>query len=712
MKTSARFLSLSPAVTVLLMLLTASSPALAKSSKDDELSEIVPTFGTPSPYNKLPDEVVSAFMSSDNVTLYSIEESETGREKIHGYKVLGKARIKKDETAAIFADLQKSLTKENWGAMCFHPHHALRAEVSGHTYDMVICYLCGLVDSYEMDSSPEGNDLSGNSLQGSPDVINGIAGKYRLPKPNVLIRDEAITKNIQREYVRDLRDMPQSIRPLYPQTINPRANNPAPEDRTLREALAKQYPDTKQRILALFAWYGSASPSGDADPKRLLQGYEFTDLWPLARSDRLSNAQLEGAARFFASKYIDQRLEHNRAAQQDGMRRYSEEMAHWIQVMPASVRPLWKDEMWQYHDYGNVDEQVHADEELMLQALSKEIPDKNRRIITLLNWYGSDAGDGSTFGSYKLVVVDLLRKFTTSEVARALESTTLTEPQLDSAVHLFGQSAFGQDRRAEIRTLPPALKALLWAHAKKNGNERIYKVLFAQLRPTPGDGIIHPFVRQIVPNDDYVAFFTVYETQAEPQFAALMVPGTPIDERIHWRPPAGDVGGPCINTGKARYLINEYDVLLFEILADCGNLARGYGYVICHLNGERRCAEAPDWYFTGRVYQLTNEGLQVDRVALHAWQDPIETQRRLQAMAARITAYYDRASKRHAPRGRSISCHILDPPSGNTAFMDAPNLDGIRDGDEIDMNSSVGNWIKQKSKDPDASEWACWAETP
>jgi hypothetical protein len=40
-----------------------------------------------------------------------------------------------------------------------------------------------------------------------------------------------------------------------------------------------------------------------------------------------------------------------------------------------------------------------------------------------------------------------------------------------------------------------------------------------------------------------------------------------------------------------------------------------------------------------------------------------------------------------------------------------PSLEGVSDGDAIDMNSSVGRFVKRQSNDTDVSKWICWVET-
>src|SRR5208283_5336864 len=150
MKSSVRFLSISSAITVLLMLPGLSFSAPSQTSTDDELSEIVPTavkrleshylFPTyrhlgASDYNEdnsLADSDLAPFLTSDNVTLFSLEPDSVALKSFHGYTVLGKASISREETALILKDLKQSLNAVASLSLCsdcFHPHHALRAEM-------------------------------------------------------------------------------------------------------------------------------------------------------------------------------------------------------------------------------------------------------------------------------------------------------------------------------------------------------------------------------------------------------------------------------------------------------------------------------------------------------------------------------------------------------------------------------------------------------
>jgi hypothetical protein len=248
---------------------------------------------------------------------------------------------------------------------------------------------------------------------------------------------------------------------------------------------------------------------------------------------------------------------------------------------------------------------------------------------------------------------------------------------------------------------------------------------FAQSLPTPGDGTFKPRITQVASTDKRGYPITVEVMQPEPQFSALMVAGKPTGDTFVIKFPTGDFGGPCINTGRARYLIDSAGVLTFEILADCGNLRRGYGYSICRLGENLRCAEAPSWYFTGRTYIVKNEGLLVTGATLHRWTDPGEAPQLLKSTVERIKMNRERIlSISGSVHGKRIACRNFDPvrkiTSGHifettclvkSVCSGMPNLDSTSEGDPIDMNSSIGSFIKRQSNNADVSSWICWLET-
>jgi hypothetical protein len=248
-------------------------------------------------------------------------------------------------------------------------------------------------------------------------------------------------------------------------------------------------------------------------------------------------------------------------------------------------------------------------------------------------------------------------------------------------------------------------------------------ITYAQSFPTPGDGTFKPRITQVAPIDKRGYPITAEVSQPEPQFSSLMVPGMPTGDTFTIKFPTGDFGGPCINTGKARYLVDSTGTLIFEILADCGNLRRGYDYPICRLAETLHCAEAPSWYFTGRTYTIKTDGLLVNGTALHAWKDPAEAPQLLQAMTTRIKTSKERFGIQGATRAKRISCRSFDSVKRLTTLhviettclvksvcSGMPNLEDMGEGDLIDMNSTAGSFVKRQTNDPGVSKWICWVE--
>lgn len=115
---------------------------------------------------------------------------------------------------------------------------------------------------------------------------------------------EAAAREAAEIDARWLAGMPKSIRPLW---------DKMPQDgskvnlRPLQHALAREYPDRPARILALLTWYGSGEgawssfPSYESVVENLLLDYSTADLVAAIDGERLTERQLDGAARLFGA---------------------------------------------------------------------------------------------------------------------------------------------------------------------------------------------------------------------------------------------------------------------------------------------------------------------------------------------------------------------------------------------------------------------------
>jgi hypothetical protein len=250
---------------------------------------------------------------------------------------------------------------------------------------------------------------------------------------------------------------------------------------------------------------------------------------------------------------------------------------------------------------------------------------------------------------------------------------------------------------------------------------------FQNPQPARGDGIFTPTITPVAAIDKTGRPMTLEVQQPEPRLAQSMAAGNPTGDSYVIHFPTGDAGGPCIYSGKARYLINIGGTLTFQILADCGKLRRGYSYMICNLDPSLRCNEAPWWYFRDRTYVITNEGVAVNGSAVYPWRDASEARQQLQKIAAGIQVMRDRfrsPDDPHVLHGRVISCREFRPEAKSYGIHEfpttclikslcnaMPNVDSLRDGDPVDWNSPAGSYVKQQSKSSDFSNWVCWMRT-
>lgn len=416
------------------------------------------------PENTLPEAVVAALQNAPSATLYSIEPDQVSDfdTDFHHYKVLGESKIDGDEARRVLADLQESLSRPNGGfAMCFRPHHRISVRAGTHSYDLVICYLCGGLRIYRDDSF-----IAGLLLNGSPQLLNELAVKHGLPKPQVLSSHELQVQESEREAAHWLAVMPAAVRPLWQEFL---ARPGRPDYRSVEAALAQEFPDEQQRILALFAWYASGTgrwsgyPSYEDVVADLLRRYPFSELSQLAQSTGLTDLQIKGAARFFAGWILGNRESDDRQRLTQGLKDYFRATDRWVADMPSSIRPLWKDSMWYEAHVGD------TDRDRMIAALNQEFTDRNQIILALLSWYGSGIGVECHCARYEYAAQDLLFTFSSANLVAAAQSRPLTEKQLDGAARLLADWYFQRERPHEIESFPQPLKAVLLAHIHRRG---------------------------------------------------------------------------------------------------------------------------------------------------------------------------------------------------------------------------------------------------
>jgi hypothetical protein len=137
--------------------------------------------------------------------------------------------------------------------------------------------------------------------------------------------------------------------------------------------------------------------------------------------------------------------------------------SRWQQATPRSLVPLLADD--EQYAMG-----LPGDITRLQAPLAGEFPDRNARILVLLEWFGSGAGPWSGYPSYEAVAEKLLLSNDTADLVAAASSPNLTDRQVEGAARLFGGWQFNHDRPRDAANLPKALKQTLLEHVRAQGN--------------------------------------------------------------------------------------------------------------------------------------------------------------------------------------------------------------------------------------------------
>jgi hypothetical protein len=254
--------------------------------------------------NVLPAEVLRVLQTPSKAIFYSLEPWErpkAGDKTLQHYKILGQTNLDPKNEQVVAGAFQKAV--KDWDgmiAMCFDPRHALRIVSGGHTYDFLLCYNCHQLYVYKDDK-----ELVGLGAAGSPKFLNSLLAAANVPLSQTDTEEQqaAERKKAEDDQNRWLAAMPASIKPLWPGVADQMFPNVFP----LRGPLAEEYPDVTKRILKLLEWYGNGAgpwsgyPSYEDAATDLLHDYPTKTILAAIQSSTLSDAQTEGAARFFGS---------------------------------------------------------------------------------------------------------------------------------------------------------------------------------------------------------------------------------------------------------------------------------------------------------------------------------------------------------------------------------------------------------------------------
>lgn len=106
-----------------------------------------------------------------------------------------------------------------------------------------------------------------------------------------------------------------------------------------------------------------------------------------------------------------------------------------------------------------------------LPILEKEYPDRNKRILALLQWYGSGAGPWSGAPAYEEIAGSILLEFPTDQIVKAVTSRDQSRAEMEGAARFFAGWDFHRTRPDDIALLPKKLKEKFLAHSLKSTDD-------------------------------------------------------------------------------------------------------------------------------------------------------------------------------------------------------------------------------------------------
>ncbi len=164
----------------------------------------------------------------------------------------------------------------------------------------------------------------------------------------------------------------------------------------------------------------------------------------------------------------DSDIQHLIAAEKAQEEKAKASEVRWYAGMPRSIRPMW----------GKTSEEFlllmklsSTDLNQLLQALAQEFPQGSDQILALLTWYGSGEGPWSGFPAYEDIPQQLLMEFSTAEILAAIESTSMSDTQLEGAARFFGGWELSVRRPDKLKALPESLKRTLLEHSLGSTDE-------------------------------------------------------------------------------------------------------------------------------------------------------------------------------------------------------------------------------------------------
>ncbi|MBX9689709.1 MAG: hypothetical protein K2X27_23575 [Candidatus Obscuribacterales bacterium] len=172
------------------------------------------------------------------------------------------------------------------------------------------------------------------------------------------------------------------------------------------------------------------------------------------------------------------------------LRRSSAELQKWRMSMPECLRPyiqemmaLGMPDMLVYSPEPNSTDPLNAPSPApaspglltMQKVLAEDFSNRQTQILAMLQWYASGTGRWTGYPMYEDLPAHLLVMIPTEQIIQALQSASVSEPELEGAARFFASYTFRKSKPQDIALLPTALKQNLLGNCLKSADPEIQK---------------------------------------------------------------------------------------------------------------------------------------------------------------------------------------------------------------------------------------------
>lgn len=163
---------------------TPPAPQAAPASEDapalaSPLASHIPGADHPRVRESFPDEIQRTLRHAEQLELFGVvceRDAFPGETTIRGYPIVSTAQVSGATRDAVLADVYRGVIEGNAFAMCFEPHHALRAVDDGLLVEVVICFECSQLYVYRNGTESGYATISAAARAGLDRLLEPVPG--------------------------------------------------------------------------------------------------------------------------------------------------------------------------------------------------------------------------------------------------------------------------------------------------------------------------------------------------------------------------------------------------------------------------------------------------------------------------------------------------------------------------------------------------------